>query len=152
VAGLLIDAGPVESPVLMRVGKPGSRANHAQDPITVSDVFFRVGGAGVGRAKVNLEIDANDALVDHTWIWRADHGAGVGWTANTSANGLVVNGDRVTIYGLFVEIISSFRCFGTAMRAARTSISRRFLRSAQPGSYTSTAGPTAGLRTKWLTA
>jgi len=66
-------------------------------------VFFRVGGAGVGRAKVNLEIDANDTIVDHTWIWRADHGAGVGWTSNTSENGLVVNGNRVTCYGLFVE-------------------------------------------------
>jgi len=29
--------------------------------------------------------------------------AGVGWTSNTSANGLVVNGDNVTAYGLFVE-------------------------------------------------
>jgi hypothetical protein len=27
----------------------------------------------------------------------------VGWNLNTSANGLVVNGDRVTAYGLFVE-------------------------------------------------
>jgi hypothetical protein len=41
--------------------------------------------------------------VDHTWIWRADHGHDVGWESNTSANGLVVNGDRVTTYGLFVE-------------------------------------------------
>ncbi len=42
---------------------------------------------------------------DHTWIWRADHGNGgtVGWTINTARNGLVVNGDNVTFYGLFVE-------------------------------------------------
>ena len=39
------------------------------------------------------------------WIWRADHGNGgtVGWTTNTAANGLVVNGNNVTMYGLFVE-------------------------------------------------
>ena len=35
---------------------------------------------------MNLRIDSHDTIVDHTWIWRADHGAGVGWTANLSAN------------------------------------------------------------------
>ena len=40
---------------------------------------------------------------DHLWLWRADHGNGVGWTSNTAANGLVVNGNDVTMYGLFVE-------------------------------------------------
>ena len=103
VAGLLIDAGPVESPVLVEVGPQGSHANHARNPICLDDVFFRVGGAGVGRAVVDLRINSNDTIVDHTWIWRADHGSGVGWDLNTSANGLVVNGNRVTAYGLFVE-------------------------------------------------
>ena len=103
VAGLLIDAGPVESPVLVEVGPQGSHANHARNPICLDDVFFRVGGAGVGRAVVDLRINSNDTIVDHTWIWRADHGSGVGWNLNTSANGLVVNGNRVTAYGLFVE-------------------------------------------------
>ena len=103
VAGLLIDAGPVESPVLVEVGPQGSHANHARNPICLDDIFFRVGGAGVGRAVVDLRINSNDTIVDHTWIWRADHGSGVGWNLNTSANGLVVNGNRVTAYGLFVE-------------------------------------------------
>ena len=34
VAGLLIDAGPVESPVLVEVGPQGSHANHARNPIS----------------------------------------------------------------------------------------------------------------------
>jgi len=109
IAGLLVDAGPSESPVLLEVGPEGSRARHAKDPIALHDVFFRVGGAGVGRAKVNLRINSNDTLVDHTWIWRADHGAGVGWELNTSENGLVVNGNDVTIYGLFVEHHQQFQ-------------------------------------------
>jgi hypothetical protein len=109
IAGLLFDAGPNESPVLLEVGPEGSRARHAKDPITLHDVFFRVGGAGVGKAKVNLRINSNDTLVDHTWIWRADHGAGVGWELNTSENGLVVNGNQVTIYGLFVEHHQEFQ-------------------------------------------
>jgi hypothetical protein len=109
VAGLLFDAGPSESPVLLDVGPEGSHAQHAKDPITLHDVFFRVGGAEAGRAKVNLRINSNDTLVDHTWIWRADHGAGVGWDLNTSENGLVVNGNDVTIYGLFVEHHQKFQ-------------------------------------------
>src|SRR6202167_132385 len=109
IAGLLFDAGPNESPVLLEVGPEASHARHADAPITLHDVFFRVGGAGRGRAKVNLRINSNDTLVDHTWIWRADHGAGVGWELNTSENGLVVNGNDVTIYGLFVEHHQQFQ-------------------------------------------
>ena len=109
IAGLLFDAGPSESPVLLEVGPEGSRARHAKDPIALHDVFFRVGGAGVGRAKVNFRINSNNTIVDHTWIWRADHGDGVGWDLNTSENGLVVNGDNVTIYGLFVEHHQQFQ-------------------------------------------
>lgn len=103
LAGLLIDAGETKSPVLLEVGPQGSHANHGRNPISLHDVFFRVGGAGVGKVDVNLRINANDTIVDDTWIWRADHGKGVGWNENVSANGLVVNGDRVTAYGLFVE-------------------------------------------------
>jgi len=109
IAGLLFDAGPSESPVLLEVGPEGSHERHTKDPIALQDVFFRVGGAGVGRAKVNLKINSNDTLVDHTWIWRADHGAGVGWDLNTSENGLVVNGNDVTVYGLFVEHHQKFQ-------------------------------------------
>jgi hypothetical protein len=109
VAGLLFDAGPAYSPILFQVGLEGSKTRHAANPISLHDVFFRVGGAGVGRAGVNLRIDANDTIVDHTWIWRADHGSGVGWASNPSASGLVVNGDRVTIYGLFVEHHQEFQ-------------------------------------------
>jgi hypothetical protein len=109
IAGLLFDAGPTESPVLVEVGPEGSRAGHAKDPISLQDVFFRAGGAGVGRTKMNLQINSNDTLVDHTWIWRADHGDGVGWDLNTSENGLVVNGNQVTIYGLFVEHHQKFQ-------------------------------------------
>jgi hypothetical protein len=78
IAGLLFDAGPAQSPVLLQVGPDGSGANHKKNPISLHDVFFRVGGAGVGRTLVNLKINSNDTIIDHTWIWRADHGSGVG--------------------------------------------------------------------------
>ena len=109
ISGLLVDAGQERSPVLMQVGPDGSHRAHKADPITLHDVFFRVGGAAVGKAGANLVINSDDTLIDHTWIWRADHGAGVGWTSNTSENGLVVNGNRVTAYGLFVEHHQQFQ-------------------------------------------
>jgi len=103
LAGLLIEAGPTNSPVLVHVGPSGSSARHASNPTLLSDVFVRVGGAGVGKATRSVEINSQDVIGDHLWLWRADHGAGVGWTSNTAANGLVVNGNDVTMYGLFVE-------------------------------------------------
>jgi hypothetical protein len=72
-------------------------------------VFARVGGPGVGKATVSVQINSSNVIVDHTWLWRADHGSGVGWTSNTAQNGLVVNGANVTIYGLFVEHFQQFQ-------------------------------------------
>lgn len=109
ISGLLFDAGEQQSPSLLEVGPPHSHANHAADPTSLHDVFFRVGGAAVGKVLANLIVNSNDVLIDDTWIWRADHGHGVGWILNTSDNGLIVNGNDVTAYGLFVEHHQKFQ-------------------------------------------
>jgi hypothetical protein len=109
IAGLLFDAGQTDSQQLLEVGPSGSGAGHADDPTTLSDVFFRVGGAGVGKVDQAMVINSNNVVVDDTWIWRADHGDGVGWYDNTSANGLVVNGNGVTAYGLAVEHFQQYQ-------------------------------------------
>ncbi|HEY3465834.1 MAG TPA: discoidin domain-containing protein [Amycolatopsis sp.] len=103
IAGLLVDAGAVNSPVLVQIGQPGSAANHAANPTSLHDVFFRIGGAAVGKATQTLVVNSNNVIGDHMWLWRGDHSYGVGWNVNTAANGLVVNGANVTMYGLFVE-------------------------------------------------
>ncbi|MEU9741336.1 discoidin domain-containing protein [Micromonospora chersina] len=103
LAGLLFDAGPTNSPVLLQVGTSGSTASHAANPTSIQDVFFRIGGAGAGKATTSLVVNQNDALIDHIWAWRGDHGTGIGWTVNTADTGLIVNGDNVTGLGLFVE-------------------------------------------------
>ena len=72
-------------------------------PHALQDVFFRVGGATAGSATTSLVVDASNVVLDDIWAWRADHGNGVGWTDNTAAHGLVVNGNNVTAYGLAVE-------------------------------------------------
>jgi hypothetical protein len=110
VAGLTIDAGAVESPVLLQVGKKPKKNSKSDpaDPITLSDVYFRVGGPHVGSAEVALEVNSDNVLIDHTWVWRADHGVeGFSdterWNTNLGRNGVVINGDDVTATGLFVE-------------------------------------------------
>ncbi|MFF5246413.1 RICIN domain-containing protein [Streptosporangium sp. NPDC000095] len=103
VAGLLLDAGTTNSAMLMQVGPAGSSASHAANPTSLHDVYFRVGGAAVGKATQSLVVNSDNVIGDHLWIWRGDHGSGIGWNTNTAANGLTVNGDDVTMYGLFVE-------------------------------------------------
>jgi hypothetical protein len=103
VAGLLFDAGTQNSANLLAIGSAGSSADHAADPASVQDVFFRIGGAGPGSATNSLLVNSDDTIIDHIWAWRADHGQGVGWTENPADSGLIVNGDDVTGYGLFVE-------------------------------------------------
>lgn len=123
VAGVTIDAGPVESPVLLQVGKRQGGNGHGDgrenrrgdglNPTTLSDVYFRVGGPHIGRTDIALEVNSDHVLIDHTWVWRADHGVegfteGVNgdterWATVIGRNGAVVNGDDVTATGLFVE-------------------------------------------------
>ncbi|MFC9463965.1 coagulation factor 5/8 type domain-containing protein [Streptomyces coelicoflavus] len=108
LAGLLVDAGPVNSATLLEVGPEGASADHSANPTTVQDVFVRIGGAGPGRATTSLVVNSRHTIVDHTWVWRADHGEGVGWETNRADYGVVVNGDDVLITGLFVEHFNKY--------------------------------------------
>ncbi len=105
VAGLIVDAGPTNSPVLFEVGNAGgANASHASDPASLNDVFFRIGGATTGSATTSLQVDSGNVILDNIWAWRADHGAApTGWTVNVGEHGLVVNGNNVTALGLAVE-------------------------------------------------
>ena len=103
VGGILIEAGAMQSDTLMQVGEPGSRKSHAADPIFLWDIFCRVGGTQPAKAACMLTINSHDVVGDNFWLWRADHGRGAGWNSNPNNHGLIVNGDNVTLYGLFVE-------------------------------------------------
>jgi F5/8 type C domain len=104
ISGLIFDAGPTSSPALLQVGTSGSTVSHASDPVTIDDVFFRVGGAETGTAATSFIDNSNNSIIDDVWAWRADHGAGAGsWTSDQGNTGLIVNGNNVTAYGLAVE-------------------------------------------------
>ena len=114
ISGLIFDAGPRDSPALLRIGDEHGWTRHglrghdagspaASDPTLLSDVFFRVGGAEAGRTTDALVVNTDHTILDDIWAWRADHGAGAGWTTNPADTGLVVNGNDVKAYGLAVE-------------------------------------------------
>ncbi|HVZ74617.1 MAG TPA: coagulation factor 5/8 type domain-containing protein [Polyangia bacterium] len=112
IAGLIVDAGATNSATLIEVGEgvaAAAGASHASSPTWLYDLSCRIGGGSAGTATTCLTIDSNDVVGDNLWLWRADHGTGVGWTSNVSKNGLVVNGKNVTMYGLFVEHFQQYQ-------------------------------------------
>lgn len=114
LASILFDAHH-STQTLLKIGESGSTACHKDNPIVLSDMFFRIGGFLPQKTHVDtaLEINSNDVVGDHFWIWRADHGVknSVGWDVNTADYGLVVNGRNTTIYGLFNEHFQKYQTF-----------------------------------------
>lgn len=134
IAGLLFDAGAEKSPLLLCVGEGREQQQEAltedgtlaegqaaeagvssSQPTLLTDLFFRVGGALKVPTSVQAcaEINSSHVIGDNFWVWRADHGDQVAWAVNTAENGLIVNGDDVTIYALMVE---HFRQYQTIWR------------------------------------
>jgi len=112
LSGMIFDAGIPNSPLLLQFGTPFAPSS-SSDPAAIQDVFFRIGGAEAGQATVSLSVSANNAILDDIWAWRADHGSGVGWTDNTADTGLIVTGNSVTAYGLFVEHYQKYEVIWT---------------------------------------
>ena len=109
LGGVMFDAGALSSPTLLEVGTAGSSADHSANPTSLYDVFCRIGGGSPGTATSCVTINSKHVIGDNFWLWRADHGSGVGWDANRSNSGLYVNGDNVTIYGLAVEHFQQYQ-------------------------------------------
>jgi hypothetical protein len=79
------------------------------NPTALFDVHCRVGGYIPGTASSCITINSSDVILDQSCLWRSDDGAGVGWGQNDGASGLIVNGDRVTAYALFVEHFEQYQ-------------------------------------------
>lgn len=109
VGGILFEGTMQNSPTLLQVGDSGTTVDHSKNPICLYDIFCRVGGQFNGLATCFVTINSNDVIFDHTWLWRADHGTGAGWTSNKNAHGLIVNGNNLTCYGLFVEHTQAYQ-------------------------------------------
>jgi hypothetical protein len=109
IAGVLFDAGAKGSPALLQLGDAVTTTSHASSPTALFDLYCRVGGVAAGLATSCVTVNTNDVIIDNAWLWRADHGTGVGWNVNPAQNGLVVNGANVSAYGLFVEHFEAYQ-------------------------------------------
>lgn len=116
VASLMFDAH-YSSHSLIQLGDQISKTRHDTNPTVLADLFFRIGGFRSDKVHVDqtVIVNSNDVIGDHFWIWRADHGVhnSVGWNVNTAKNGLVVNGDYVTMYALFNEHFQEYQTYWT---------------------------------------
>jgi hypothetical protein len=60
-------------------------------------------------------VNSRNVILDHAWLWRADHadtpdlGFIDDWSKARASNGITVNGDDVTAYGLFVEHFQGYQ-------------------------------------------
>ena len=103
VGGILFEAGAANSATLLQIGEAGHSVSHATNPLFFYDISCRAGGAAAGMTACMVTIHCNDVVGDNFWLWRADHGRGAGWNSNKNSHGLIVNGNDVTLYALFVE-------------------------------------------------
>ncbi len=129
LAGILFDAGPKETEYLLAVGtesgaeeaegaeggaEAGSQKSKEASEGTktlLADLFFRVGGAKGYDTDVKccVKLYRGNIIGDNFWVWRADHGAGVGWEKNRAVNGVLAAGDNITMYALMVEHFQGYQ-------------------------------------------
>ncbi len=119
LAGILFDAGPKETECLLIVGGgeyektelPEASDSRQTQRTLLADLFFRVGGAKGYDTDVDccVKLHQDGIIGDNFWVWRADHGSGVGWERNRAANGILVSGDNVTVYALMVEHFQEYQ-------------------------------------------
>lgn len=108
IAGLLMDS--FNSTIYqVRVGNEGAKNKHSENPLLLTDITCRVGGVQSKNIQIQvaMQINSNNVVGDHFWLWRADHGSQPGgdkrWIRDRCKNGLIVTGEDVTLYGLFTE-------------------------------------------------
>ncbi|WP_051525963.1 glycosyl hydrolase family 28-related protein [Butyrivibrio proteoclasticus] len=107
LAGLLLDAGASESDNLLYLSAKDNAA-----PSLLADMYFRIGGIPgdkPAKAKACITIDLDNTVGDNLWVWRADHGDNVGWDLNSCPNGIIINGNNVTMYALMVEHFNEYQ-------------------------------------------
>jgi hypothetical protein len=109
LCGLMIEAGNIRSDSLVVIGdEEGGAGGLATEPTILYDIFPRVGGPTENAAAATMmTINQKYCTVMHTWMWRSDHTetvrSGLGVDKAQCDHALIVNGDGVRFFGLFVE-------------------------------------------------
>ncbi|MCF6766540.1 hypothetical protein L3V82_12250 [Thiotrichales bacterium 19S3-7] len=128
LAGLVFDAGTnnqgslSKENTLLIVGDKGSGSESS--PVILQDIFCRVARTNPTMSSPSayscLTVNANYAIGQNLWLWRADHDDQSGTDPNPEKNlvpatidkaqyGLIVNGDHVTMDALFVEHFQNYQ-------------------------------------------
>jgi hypothetical protein len=108
IAGLLMDSFN-STTYQIRVGTEEADADHSANPILLTDITCRVGGVQSKDIQIHtsMQLNSNNVVGDHFWLWRADHGTQRGgnarWLRDRGKNGLIVKGNDVILYALFAE-------------------------------------------------
>ena len=98
------------TPVLLQIGATSNNQLNG-DGIFLDNIFIKVGPELKLNNKIDVDtmviINTNGVVASNLWLWRADHGplgdGKIRIGQSKCNNGLIVNGNDVCIYGLFVE-------------------------------------------------
>src|SRR5262249_52422534 len=64
---LLLDAATPQANPLLPTVPAGNATSHASNPISIQDVFFRIGGEFAGKVTNSLVVNSYDTIIDHIW-------------------------------------------------------------------------------------
>lgn len=77
IASVLLEAGPVHSDTLLKLGTTVSRGNFSY-PNLLADIFARSGrfyasSQAYTSADKFVQVNTGYTVIDNVWLWRADH-------------------------------------------------------------------------------
>ncbi len=120
IAGIVFDAAEAANlndntaSIMLTVGQKG--LGKAENPNILQDVYCRIARTYVQQTAASayscIEINADYVIGENLWLWRADHDAvsrNVLWNQDQANYGLIVNGNNVKMYGLFIEHFQNYQ-------------------------------------------
>uniref|UniRef100_A0A7S3KWH6 Uncharacterized protein n=1 Tax=Euplotes crassus TaxID=5936 RepID=A0A7S3KWH6_EUPCR len=119
IQGIVFDAGvngksSDESNILLTIGSSGNGA--LNNPSMLQDVYCRATRSDSEQATPQafacIEVKADHTIGENLWLWRGDHDIQsplIPYDVNVCEHGLIVRGDNVKMFGLFVEHFNNYQ-------------------------------------------
>ncbi|CAI2360070.1 unnamed protein product [Moneuplotes crassus] len=119
IQGMTFDAGvngkySDKSNILLTVGDHGNGVS--DNPSMLQDVYCRATRSDSKQATPQafacIEVKADHTIGENLWLWRGDHDIQsplIPYDVNVCEHGLIVRGDNVKMFGLFVEHFNNYQ-------------------------------------------
>eukprot|EP00931_Biecheleriopsis_adriatica_P005331 TRINITY_DN106857_c0_g1_i1.p1 TRINITY_DN106857_c0_g1~~TRINITY_DN106857_c0_g1_i1.p1 ORF type:complete len:631 (+),score=118.05 TRINITY_DN106857_c0_g1_i1:80-1894(+) len=136
VAGFILQAGSAGGDALLCWGEEGqTKIPGTEYSNFLYDIYPLIGGKWDGAVNSALVVHEDNVILDHIWIWRADHDHETGQVVNKNPVnfGLVVRGQGVKVYGLFVEHVLGRHVLWTGDRGLLYFLQTEVPQDARPG-------------------